>query len=476
MVVAPVCRGINLRSATLRKGDWSNERRRVRSSGMAPSRDVIALLVSLVQNACVNTNERDSGHEYRSVETLREFFEGSRLLLQEFESAPGRRSLVATLPGSDPSAPSLGLLSHLDVVPAAEAGWTHPPFAGVVEDGWVWGRGVVDMLYLTSSMAMAIRSLADDGFQPRGTLRFFAVADEESGGALGAEALLKSFGDEIVPDYVVTEWGGIPIPTDTGPKFWIATGQKGGTDIRLRFRGKSAHAAMPWGSQNAIMLAAEAVSRLCAYQPVPIITPEWRRHVEQMMYQPELAAALLDPQRIDGVLDQLSPRIAARAHACTRITLAPTVISGGQKSNVIPDSCDLHVLVRRLPHQSQDDARALVRDLLGDLWDAAEVEVRMDAAPTQSPTSTPLWTALEEATQELVPGAQCVESITPGGNDGGFFRERGSVVYGYGITSPTVSFDEFAAMMHGTDERIDEESVHLATRLWRDVAKRLLGE
>ena len=138
------------------------------------------LLQALIRNACVNDGTVESGGEIRSADVLENFLEGPGLELESYDAAPGRRSLVARIEGSDPTAPTLLLMGHTDVVPANPDHWSRDPFGGDLVDGEVWGRGAIDMLNITSSMAVAFKRLARSGFTPRGTLVYLAVADEES--------------------------------------------------------------------------------------------------------------------------------------------------------------------------------------------------------------------------------------------------------------------------------------------------------
>lgn len=441
-----------------------------------PSANVaVELLQQLIRNRCVNNDDVASGCEVRSVSTLMDFLDHPRIEREVFEPVPGRQSLVATIRGTDANAPSLGLNGHVDVVSAVPEDWTHGPFDGDLVDGWVWGRGAIDMLYLTASMAVAFRQLATEGFAPRGNLVFMAVADEESGGALGSGWLVDNVPEKVLTTYLLTEWGGVPIASHDGPKLWLTVGQKGGTQLRLRFRGRSSHASMPYDTENALKKAAVAVQRLHAYQPKPMITDSWREHVVAMRYEDELQQALLDVSRIDAALQALPPAIAARAHACTRMTMVPTIIRGDMKINVVPSAVDLGVLVRRLPEHTFDDAMTAIREALGDLWDEVDCEVIFDVEPTISSADTPLWQAVSDVAKELVPDSTCVQAITPGGNDGGYFRQRGTIVYGFGLTSPMLSIDQYVAMLHGVDERIDTESIDLSVQLWYRTAKRVLA-
>src|SRR6056300_82441 len=145
------------------------------------------LLQAMIRNACVNDGTPDSGEEVRNADLLTNVLEGTGLDVERFESRPGRSSIVARIEGRDPNAPKLCLMGHTDVVPVSPDGWDNDPFGGELINGEVWGRGAIDMLNLTSSMAVAFRHLANSGFRPRGDLIFFGVADEESGSAYGAQ-------------------------------------------------------------------------------------------------------------------------------------------------------------------------------------------------------------------------------------------------------------------------------------------------
>src|SRR5262245_33825936 len=155
------------------------------------------LLRTLIRNACVNDGTAESGQEAKSVDALEDFFAGSGLVLERHQSLPGRMSLIAKIEGRDPSAPRLLLMGHTDVVPVNPAGWQRDPFGGELVDGIVWGRGAIDMLNLTSTMAVAMYRLAKSGWRPRGTLIYLAVADEEAGGFLGAGDLVEHHDDAV---------------------------------------------------------------------------------------------------------------------------------------------------------------------------------------------------------------------------------------------------------------------------------------
>ena len=194
------------------------------------------LLQSLIRNQCVNDGTPDSGEETRNSDLLVQYLEGAGLEVERFTPRPGRDSMVARIEGSDPDAPSLCLMGHTDVVPVNPDGWRHDPFAGEVIDGEVWGRGAIDMLNLTSSMAVAFKRLATEGFQPKGDLIYFGVADEEAGGVWGAEWMADHHWDVIDADYVLTELGG-----------WSSVGPR-----RRRDRSRSTSARRAWRGAGSV--------------------------------------------------------------------------------------------------------------------------------------------------------------------------------------------------------------------------------
>ena len=193
------------------------------------------LLQALIRNECVNDGTPDSGNEVRNADLLQTYLEGAGLDVQRFDSRPGRTSIVARIEGSDPSAPTLCLMGHTDVVPVNPDGWSRDPFGGELVDGEVWGRGAIDMLNITSSMAVAFRQLASEGFRPKGTLIYFGVADEEAGGQWGAEYMIDEHWDAVGADYVLTESGGWSMVDHDGTRHvTVNVAEKGLSWRRLR--------------------------------------------------------------------------------------------------------------------------------------------------------------------------------------------------------------------------------------------------
>ena len=247
------------------------------------------LLQHLIRNACVNDGTPDSGQEYRSADLLQGYLEGSGVDMETYEPSPGRKSLVAKIAGTDPSAPSLMLLGHTDVVPANADDWTRDPFGGDLIDAMVWGRGAIDMLNLTTTMAIAMRHLAQSGFRPKGDLTYIAVADEEALSTFGAKWLCANAADDIRSDYVITESGGFPMNGSDGlPRLPVIVGEKGVFWCVLTVKGTPGHASQPLRTDNALVKAAEVVRRIDEYRPQAELHEAWTRFIDGLGFPPEL--------------------------------------------------------------------------------------------------------------------------------------------------------------------------------------------
>jgi acetylornithine deacetylase/succinyl-diaminopimelate desuccinylase-like protein len=444
-----------------------------------PTAEVVDILQHLIRNRCVNDGTAASGGEVRSADVLAQHLDVAGLDVVRTEPSPGRGNLVARIEGTDPTAPTLLLLGHTDVVPVNESRWSNDPFGGeliTAPEGYdeVWGRGAVDMLNLTASMAVAVRRMAAGGFRPRGTLVFAAVADEEALGTYGADHLVADEADAVRADYVITEAGGFPIASPTGTKLPVIVGEKGTHWTTLRVTGTPGHASQPFRTDNALVSAAEVVRRLSDYRPPTVLHDVWRGFLEGMELPAELTAPLLDEDRFDSALDDLPLGMARQFHACTHTTFAPTVVHGGTKTNVIPDTVDIEIDIRTLPGQEAADVQRLLDDAIGDLAGKVSVLAAHDDPSTASPVDTPLWDAIARAVVPSYPDARLVPFLTVGATDARFFRRAGQTAYGFGLFSRNLSLEDYGTMFHGDDERVDVESLRLSTELWERLAHELL--
>jgi acetylornithine deacetylase/succinyl-diaminopimelate desuccinylase-like protein len=438
--------------------------------------ETVELLQQLIRNGCVNDGTQESGQEVRNADLLQSFLEGSGLDFQRFEALPNRPSLVARVEGTDPNAPSLLLMGHTDVVPVNADGWIRDPFGGELVNDEVWGRGAVDMLNLTSSMAVAVRNVLKSGFKPKGTLIYFAVPDEEAAGTYGAKYMCEEETDAIRSDYVVTEMGGFRFGGGDLPQRVVTIGEKGTYWCRITVHGTPGHGSMPARTDNALVKAAEVVRRLAAYKPPTTMHEVWKGFVENMEFPAGLSEHLLDPEKVDALVEETDDiGLARMIHACTHTTFAPTVLNAGVKANVIPDHAELQVDIRTLPGQTGPDIDAMLQEALGDMYSGVEIDP-MSAMPASFSTpDTPLYKLMSKLTERLSPGSKTVPFMITGATDARFFRKIGAVSYGYGLFSDRIPFTEFASMFHGDNEHIDVESLRLSTELWEALIREFLG-
>ncbi|MCP3911474.1 MAG: M20/M25/M40 family metallo-hydrolase [Actinomycetia bacterium] len=429
------------------------------------------LLQQLIRNACVNDGTVESGHEIRSVDLLHGFLEGSGLDIQRYEPVDGRGSLVARIPGTNPNAPSVCLMGHTDVVPVNPDSWDHDPFGGELIDGEVWGRGAIDMLNLTSSMAVAFRNLATTGYRPRGDLLYFAVADEEAGGNWGAKWMLDNEHDAVMADYVLTEMGGFGFNHDSGRSVLINIAEKGAGGARLTVRGTPGHGSMPLDADNALLKAAEVLRRLGQYRPAPQFDDLWTGLLDALGLEGDIRAALLDPERVWDTASSMGELGGKMLHACSHMSISPNIVHGGQKINVIPDAVHIDVDIRTLPGQNADYVRHQLTEAIGDLAEHVEIEMLNDREASRSSQNTPMWSAIERAVHAAEPTARVHPGLIVGGTDARHYRPHGSTVYGAGIFSPDIDMADFGTRFHGNNERIDLESLRLVTKFWDHIIR-----
>ena len=232
---------------------------------------------------------------------------------------------------------------------------------------------------------------------------------------------------------------------------------------------------MPFGSDNAVLKAAEIIRRLGDYRPAAKLTEMWQHQISTLELDDETKDALLNPESVwDAISNLNSPALARHLHACSHTTFSPNVVHGGVKTNVIPDSVEIDVDIRTAPGDSEQVDRHL-REALGDLFDEVEVRAIHDDPATFSSTDTPMWHLLQEMMQKAHPGAPLIPSLIVGATDARFYRDRGSVAYGAGLFSDRVNSADFMSRFHGHDERVDVDSLALTTQLWIDVVTNFWG-
>ena len=434
--------------------------------------DVVALLQELIRNRCVNDGTRESGNEARSVATLAEFFGQAGVVV---EPAPGRQSVVYRVPGHSPEAPSLLLLPHLDVVPVNPAGWSVDPFAAEISDGFVWGRGAVDMLNVTAAMAVIFKKYLTGALPPLpGDLIFAGVADEEAAGGLGAKYLVEQRYDLVEAPFVLTEVAYPSILTPSGPVYPVVAGEKGPFWSKLRSKGTPGHGSGPYQADNALEPLVSALAGLFGTPSPVAITDQWRTFVGALELAGDLGERLTDPDQVDAAIDEvavLDPRMARYFHSATHLTVSPNTLRAGIKANMIPDEAESEIDLRALTGMDRAFVESHLRKAMGRDGDRIEIVPLSDFEASMSGGSDLLWQAIEESLWEETGSRRAVPTLMPGATDARFFRARGACAYGVGLFDDRVGFSEFLSLFHGHDERVSVRSVERTT----DLLERVIG-
>src|SRR5919199_3945302 len=316
--------------------------------------EVVDLLARLIRIDTVNP----PGNETAAAELLREYLEANGVACKLYARTPERANLVARIPGRG-EGPRLLLLSHTDTVLADPGEWSVDPWSGEVRDGEVWGRGALDMKSQVAASAVAIATLAREGFEPAGDLIFAATADEEVGDDFGLSWLCREHPDAVRADFCVNEGGGDRVDVDGRTLYLCSTAEKMSSPFRLRVHGRSGHASMPGIADNALIKAARLLGRLERLRPEPVVVPE----VDALLRT--VTGRTAPPESALDVARKISPLAAALIEPLLALTVSPTMIRASQKRNVVPALCEVTVDCRLLPGQTTAEAEAIIRAALG---------------------------------------------------------------------------------------------------------------
>jgi acetylornithine deacetylase/succinyl-diaminopimelate desuccinylase-like protein len=443
-------------------------------------KEVTQLLCDLIR---INTTN-PPGNETAAAKYLSENLSSEGFKCELYESAPNRGSIITRLKGTGEK-PNLLLLSHLDVVAADAKEWSVDPFAGIVKDGFVWGRGALDMKGMTAIEVMVLKLLKRNRVKLKGEVVLAATADEEQGGLSGVEYLLRSYPEKIFAPYVLNEGGGLAVPTRNGNVFTVQTAEKGILWFKVKAKGTPGHGSMPNVADNAIMRMNKVIEKLGNYRSRVSLVPTVKRFLEEIgredaALQEPFRRLLANPELGDQILDELakvSPQLAEEIRPRLRMTITPTIIHGGVKENVIPSECETVFDCRILPGQKSAKTIALIKTLLAEvdseklLFESLQVQ-----EPSESTAETPLYGAIAAALREFEPNRGVTPMLTTGGTDSRFFRRKGSVCYGFQPMHPEEAVSgKVVKREHGIDERISIENLVFGTSVLYETVKKFVS-
>lgn len=422
------------------------------------------------------------GNEIEAAEYLAKTLEEEKFDCEVFESKPRRASLVTRLQGSE-GKPSILLLSHLDVVAANPREWSVDPFEGVVKDGFVWGRGALDMKSMIAIEVMALKLLKNRGKKLKGDVVLAATADEEKGGKQGAGWLTRNHPEKIKTDYVLNEGGGLAVPVNAKNIFTVQTAEKGMLWLKISARGTPGHGSIPGAADNAIMRMNRIVSILGNHNASVVLIPTVAEYLAKITSENKtgfraLRSILKKPSTADRVLDEFATKdkfFAEELRVKLKMTLAATMIKGGVKENIIPSECEAVFDCRILPGQTTSEAIGLIRKLLTEVdLEKLKFETINASEPSESPLHTQLYDQIIEVLKDFDPACSIAPDIITGGTDSRFLRKLGSVCYGFQPMLSDSPYGEIKERIHGIDEKISINNLVFGTSVLYDLIQRVM--
>ena len=427
--------------------------------------EVVDLVSALIRFDTSNTGELETTKgEAECAQWVAEQLEEVGYTTEYVEAgAPGRGNLFARLDGADSSRGALMLHGHLDVVPAEASDWSVHPFSGAVEDGYVWGRGAVDMKDMVGMMIAVARRFKRSGIVPPRDLVFAFVSDEEAGGKYGCKWLVDNRPDlfDGVTE-AVGEVGGfsLTIPRRDGGErtlYLIETAEKAMMWMRLNARGRAGHGSMVHDN-NAVTAVAEAVAKLGRHQFPVVLTDAVEQFLTAVAEETGYTFDVDSPD-LEGAIAKLGP-IARIVGATLRDTANPTMLKAGYKANVIPATAEAVVDCRVLPGRLAAFERE-VDELIGPdvtrewITELPSYETTFDGE---------LLDAMNNAILTADPDARTVPYMLSGGTDAKHFARLGIRCFGFAPLKLPPDLD-FAALFHGVDERVPVDALKFGTRV-----------
>jgi acetylornithine deacetylase/succinyl-diaminopimelate desuccinylase-like protein len=432
--------------------------------------------------------------ELRAARAVGDLLADAGLRAEILEPAAGRGSVVARVRGDGTGGDPLLLLSHLDVVPAPpEAPWTHDPFAADLDDGYVWGRGAVDMKAMVAMEVEVLRLLASEaraaGRDPaadpvpglRRDVLFACTADEEAGGRDGAGWIADHRPELLRAAGAVNECGGVSVEVAGRRLYPIGVAEKGFAIFRIVVSGTAGHGSMP-RDDNAAVLAAEVVRRLAVPGPIrpsavmrdalDAVAAAIRGRGRETLRR---IAADDEPDADAAIAAACDPTTARALRAVLRDTVSPNVVRAGVKYNVIPGRAEIEVDCRILPGTTGEAMADELRRRIGeDLLPACELELRLERPPVEAPAAGPLYELLVAALRDHDPDAVPVPVMVPFATDAKSTIPLGTPTYGFSPLRLDPR-ERFLDRFHAVDERVSVDALRFGLRVLYDVVRRFAG-
>ena len=434
--------------------------------------DILALEQALVRIPSVNTGFMPTGNETAVAEYARDWLAEDGIESEILGRDPDRGNLIARMEGRSGKA-GLMFMSHTDVVPVEDKSkWRFPPFSATIAEGRVFGRGASDCKGLLTAQMMAMRLLKRNGIELNDSLILASGADEEHGGRYGFGWLAENHPEKLAAPFAVNEGGGAPIQAAGALTYVLGVGEKGRLQIEIDVKGVSSHASVPWQGTNAMYRLSRALSNIEQFEPELDTSTGLFDHLSTFAIEHRPS-----PSNIEDIIAEVeptNPRFASLLKALSRMTLTPTMIRGGIKSNSVPEAIRLTCDVRTLPHQDEQYVKEQVEQVLEGI-PGIDFQIDYMAQPNSSPFDTVLSQSIQSVTAQALErdDIQWVPAISNGFTDSRFTRPLGIVTYGFSGSHP--DDDPMITFTHGTNESVGIKSLVSGTKIMLGLACDMLA-
>jgi acetylornithine deacetylase/succinyl-diaminopimelate desuccinylase-like protein len=433
---------------------------------MELERETTEVLQRLVRFNTVNP----PGNERPAIEYLAEYAAGAGFETEVLGVDDDRPNLIADLRG-EADGPTLCFLGHVDTVLADPNEWRHDPWSGELADGYLWGRGALDMKSQVAAEAVSGVALAREGWRPaRGSLKFVFVSDEETGGDVGARWLTENHPDKVRCDMLLNEGGGEVFEWDGRRHYGVCCAEKGIFRFTITARGAAGHASLPRTGDNALLKLGPVLERLARAEPSFLLTEAPEAMLRRLGADPDDPAAALRR------FEQADPALTILIEPMLGVTLTPTMAHASDKVNVIPSRASLKIDCRVPPGHGEEAARSRISEVLGDDADSYEIAFTEQVTGNSSAVATEFMDAIDRWVRSQDEAADTVPVILPGFSDSRWFREAFPDLVAYGFFPQRhMNLLESAPLVHNADERIDVRDLGFAARFYADIAREVLG-
>ena len=414
-----------------------------------------------------------TGNETKVCKFISEWLSRDGINSEILEKTPGRGNIIARIEGTSGEA-GLMFMSHTDVVPVEEESkWRFPPFSATISNGRIYGRGAADCKGLLAAQMMAMRTLKRNIPALKNGLILASGADEEHGGRYGFEWLAKTYPEKIYAPYAINEGGGTQVSSTNGLAYMLGVGEKGRLQIKIDIKGSSAHASTPWKGENASYSLSKVIERIENYEAERDVSPDLFQHLSTFAIEDKPTGGNID--EIIAETERKDIELASVLRALSRMTLTPTIVKGGIKSNSVPESIRLTCDVRTLPHQDEDYVRSELSNVIGDI-PGIDFQIDYMAVPNSSPFESGFVNKIKNATAITLGrnDIQWVPGLATGFTDSRFTRELGVDTYGFHGFHP--DDDPSLVNYHGTDESEGIRSIVTGAKTMVALAYDLLVE